>query len=124
MSRAARRTTPRNVGNSSRNGSKKVTVRHGPVSLLCQYTAGRTGGIRCVTPTTSTAPTDCSLAGASQMVRLACLIVMAALASVGCGESGSVDFGGTRVLTKEEAVKLLRQLPYHYEFRSVATPKG
>jgi hypothetical protein len=74
---------------------------------------------------TSTVLMACSMAEARRLGCLACLVGAAALAlaAVGCGESGSADFDGTRVLSKKETVQLLRRLPYHYEFRPVATPK-
>lgn len=53
------------------------------------------------------------------------------LAATGCGENAGADgdaadaHGRARVvLSKEEAMQALRQLPYRYRFRAVATPEG
>lgn len=59
---------------------------------------------------------------------LACLLVLAAIewaiAGCGSGEVAADGSGGTRVLGPREAKRLLRQLPYRYTFRPVATPDG
>jgi hypothetical protein len=59
---------------------------------------------------------------------LVCLLGIAALAwaTTGCGGAGAEGAGsdGAGVLSAKETKRLLRQLPYRYTFRSVATPKG
>jgi hypothetical protein len=58
---------------------------------------------------------------------ITCLLGIAALAwgMAGCGDdAGAEGDSGERVLSAKETKRLLRQLPYRYEFRSVAIPKG
>jgi hypothetical protein len=59
---------------------------------------------------------------------LACLlgIAAAAWAMAGCGNAGAegAGSGGTRVLGAKETKRVLRKLPYRYEFRPIATPPG
>jgi hypothetical protein len=59
---------------------------------------------------------------------LACLLVLVAIgwtiAGCGAGEVVAGGSGGTRVLEPRETKRLLRQLPYRYTFRPVATPDG
>lgn len=50
--------------------------------------------------------------------------------TIGCGDDAGAEgdiaggSGETRVLDAKETEQLLRQLPYRYKFRGVATPKG
>lgn len=66
---------------------------------------------------------DCSIIEAVRLRLFVCLLGIAALtgAAVGCGVGGD---GDTTVLSAQETKQLLRQLPYRYTFRSVATPEG
>src|SRR5204862_6795876 len=56
----------------------------------------------------------------------ACMFVLVAvgwtITGCGAGEVVAGGSGGTRVLSPRETKRLLRQLPYRYTFRPVATP--
>jgi hypothetical protein len=79
-------------------------------------------------PITSTDQMACSMVKTRHPRLLACLLslVVAGWTATGCGTGGDTAEGsdGTRVLGPKETKQLLRQLPYRYTFRSVATPKG
>lgn len=51
------------------------------------------------------------------------IIVLLMLVS-GCGGSADGESSTSRVLKTSEAKQLLQQLPYHYEFRHTAIPRG
>lgn len=75
-------------------------------------------------------PMDCSMVRTDRRI---CLLLVAAVlvATVaGCGDGAGAEgettarSGESGVLSTHEAKQLLRQLPYRYTFRSVATPDG
>lgn len=74
---------------------------------------------------------DCFVVESKHLCPLAFLLSLAALTLIaaGCGSAGAegdaaTGSGETRVLGAKETKGLLRQLPYRYTFRKVATPDG
>lgn len=53
---------------------------------------------------------------------MVCLGLVSAFAAAGCGASTSSD--STKILSTNEAKRLLLQLSYHYVFRPVSLPNG
>jgi hypothetical protein len=60
----------------------------------------------------------------------ACAALVAGVFVIGCGSTASqgsnpiLSQESNRTLTASQAKRLLQQLPYHYQFRSVALPRG
>jgi hypothetical protein len=75
---------------------------------------------------------DCSVVEPRRLHLLTCLLGIAAVAWImaGCGDDAGAEgdiaagSGEARVLGGKETKRLLRQLPYRYTFRAVATPEG
>jgi hypothetical protein len=85
-----------------------------------------------MTPITSMGQMDCSMVESARLRSLVCLLSIAVSmwATAGCGDNAGAEgdiaasSGETRILGAKETRRLLRELPYRYEFSSVATPEG